>query len=132
MHRLLLLVLFAACSCVKGEETKDSPYKTAASELSDAYCELAFTEGCSVPDDCGLPGAFDSVTDCDVNLSPFLRSCQVPDDEVDSIINQINQCVDALDTQTCDEPLCGGGALDTNPCLGLFNALSEYCTFERL
>jgi len=132
MHRLSIVLPLLALSCVKGQETKDSPYKQAAEDLASSYCALAFADGCSVPEDCGLPGAFDSQTDCDSRLTPYLRSCQVPDDEADPIIEQAEECIEALDTATCDESLCGGGVLDSDPCLGLFDALSAYCTFDGL
>ena len=134
MHRLSVLLVLPALSCLRGQpEPKDSPYKIAAEALADSYCELAFSEGCSVPEDCGLPGAFVSEVDCDVQLTPYLRSCQVPDAEADPIIDQIEACMDALDTATCEESLCGGGGvLDSDPCLGLFESMFDYCTFEGL
>ena len=133
MHRLCVLLVLPALSCLKGQpEVKDSPYKIAAEGLADSYCALAFTDGCSVPDDCGLPGAFESEADCDIQLTPYLRSCQVPDDEADPIVEQIDACIEALDAASCDQSLCGGGVLDSDPCLGLFDSLSDYCTFEGL
>ena len=134
MHRLRVLACLCALSCIRGgEEPKDSPYKIAAEALADSYCELAFTDGCSVPEDCGLPGAFVSEEDCDTTLTPYLRSCQVPDDEADPIIAQIDDCIDSLETATCDVSLCGGdGVLDSDPCLGLFDSLRAYCSFEGL
>jgi hypothetical protein len=133
MHRLCVLLALPALSCLKGQpERKDSPYKIAAEALADSYCALAFSDGCSVPDDCGLPGAFESEPDCDAQITPYLRGCQVPDDEADAIIEQIDACIEALDTATCDQSLCGGGVLDSDPCLGLFESMINYCTFEGL
>ena len=133
MHRLCVLLALPALSCLEGPtERKDSPYKIAAEALADSYCGLTFSDGCSVPDDCGLPGAFESESDCDAQTTPYLRGCQVPDDEADAIIEQIDACIEALDTATCDQSLCGDGVLDSDPCLGLFESMVDYCTFEGL
>ncbi len=127
-----LLATLAGTSCRPGTERKDTPYQAAAEKFGYSYCDLAFTEGCSVPDDCGVPAGFDDAFDCEFRLVPFLRSCSVPDDKADEIIAVLESCQAAVDAATCDEPLCGGGVLDTPPCTEVFEALSAYCRFEGL
>ena len=125
-------LVVAALGCRPEPPPKDSPYKVAAESFALQYCERAFSRGCNVPDDCGIPGGFIDQSDCEFRLVPFMRSCWVPDNEADAIIETLNACEDVLAEATCDESLCDGGPLDTDPCLGLFDDLSGYCTFEGL
>ena len=96
------------------------------------YCARAFAEGCSVPEDCGLPGGFEEQDDCELQLVPFMRSCAVPEEDAAPVVDQLKACERTLEEATCDESLCDGGPLDTDPCLGLFETLAEYCVFEGL
>lgn len=111
---------------------KDTPYKKAAETFAYAYCDLAFADGCSVPDDCGIPAGFDSKDDCEFRLVPFMRACYVPEAEADPVVEALNACEAQLETATCDASLCDGGVLSVDPCVHLFETLYDYCTFEGL
>jgi hypothetical protein len=113
-------------------ELKETPYKIAAERFGEEYCMLAFSEGCSVPDDCGVPAGFDDRADCRFRLVPFVRGCTVPEAEAEAVIEALEGCREAMETTTCDTSLCGGGTLDTEPCVSAFESLSSYCTFEGL
>jgi len=126
------LIAITLIGCRPKGPPEDTPYKIAAEDFSLAYCSRAFSDGCSVPEDCGIPGGFDSRVDCELRLVPYLRSCAVPAEEADPIIAELESCAAVLDAASCDESLCDGGPLDTDPCLGLFTTLSGYCTFEGL
>lgn len=126
------VVALALLSCRPDTTVKDSAFKVAAEDLGLAYCTLAFSDGCSVPEDCGLPGGFGDADDCEARLVPFLRSCAVPEDEAEPVIAELDACREVLETASCDDPLCGDGPLDTDPCLGLFDTLAGYCTFSGL
>lgn len=130
--RCSLAALIALVGCRPETPPKDTPYKLAAESFAISYCELAFSDGCSVPEDCGVPGGFDDQADCEARLVPFLRACFVPDDEADPVIESLNACETTIDAASCDDALCNGGPLDSEPCVGTFTVLSEYCTFDVL
>lgn len=127
------LLAVAAWSC-RPPTTKDtdSPYKVAADRFGEAYCALAFSDGCSVPEACGLPAGFEALSDCRYRLVPFLRACPVPDADADAVIAVLDECSDVLDVATCADPLCDGGTLDTDPCLAAFEALASFCPYDGL
>ncbi|HCH64036.1 MAG: hypothetical protein CL927_04830 [Deltaproteobacteria bacterium] len=122
---------FGACRPPATEHTK-SPYVEAADRFGTAYCELAFSDGCSVPEECGVPAAFADRSDCRFRLIPFLWTCAVPDPETDSVIEALNACSDVMESTTCANPLCGAGTLDTDPCRSVIEALASHCAYEGL
>lgn len=132
MHREAFACLLLATACVKGKEEEPDPFDDAADALVDSYCALAFSDGCSVAEDCGLPGLFSEGDDCVSRLAPALRGCSVPDAQLDAVLDRVDACIDALDTATCDEPLCGGGVLDSPPCTELFADVRDSCSFPGL
>ena len=133
-YRAVAVVIgLAVLSCrPETTELKETPYKAAAERFGEAYCALAFSEGCSVPEDCGLPAGFDDRADCRFRLVPFLRGCAVPEDRSDSVIVDLDACLEAMAATSCDTSLCGGGTLDTDPCISAFEHLASHCAFEGL
>jgi hypothetical protein len=104
----------------------------AAERFGNTYCALAFSEGCSVPEDCGVPTAFEDRSDCRLRLTPLLRACPVPQQQVESVVETLDACTDVLEVATCDEPLCGDGILDTDPCRTAIEDLASFCQYEAL
>ena len=128
---VVLALSQAACRPPTTEYAK-SPYVVSAERFGHAYCTLAFSDGCSVPEECGVPAAFADRADCRFRLVPFLWACTVPEPEADTVIDALDACSHVMERTTCASPLCGDGTLDTEPCRTAIEALASHCSYEGL